>query len=207
MSAENQPAPGQATDPNAATAQGNAPAEGKGTPDANKISDDAAALLKENMAMKRKLKAIDDAAAEAQKKSLEDQGKFKDLAELADKKAKSFSDRLIQSELLRKMPDLIDSELIKLFDTSALKIADDGNIEGLEEAVTAFRASKPSFFSATDSKPVVPGTPKPGSPSNSVGFATYADYEKASRADQLAWAKKNPDAFKALANAAMQPKF
>ncbi len=55
---------------------------------------------------------------------------------------------------------LIDPDYLKLFDTSALTIADDGTVERADEALAAFKAAKPHLFGA----PARPGQPAPGAP-------------------------------------------
>jgi hypothetical protein len=188
-----------------ATAQANAQSGAEGHAPDGKLSDESAALLKENMAMKKKLKAIETAQADAEQKALADQGKHKELAELATKKANTLAQKLIQAELVAKLPGLIKPDLIKLCDASSLQISDDGSIEGINELAEAFRTANPEYFHA-DSKPVVPGVPKPGNTAGATGPRTYDDYEKLPRSEQIEWATKNPQAFRALADAAMQRK-
>jgi len=192
----------------AATAQGNAQPPAEGQAEGGKLSNQEAALLKENMAMKRKLQAIESQQSEAEKKVLADQGKHKELAELAEKKAAGLAERLIRAELVAKMPGLIKADLIKLCDTSALRIGDDGSIEGIDDVVANFTAANPEYFGAghADAKPVILGTPKPGTTAAGVGYRTYEEYQQAPRAEQLEWAAKNPAAFQSLAEVAMRPK-
>jgi hypothetical protein len=172
------------------------------------LTDADAALLKENMAMKRKLQAIEAQQTAAEKRALEEQGKHKELAQLHERKANALADRLIKAELVARMPGLIKPDLIKLCDTTGLQIGDDGSIEGIGEVVANFTAANPEYFSANhaENRPAVPGTPKPGTTAAGVGYRTYEEYEQAPRDQQIEWATKNPAAFKALADAAMRQK-
>jgi hypothetical protein len=207
MTEPNTAADAQVNGQPAAQAQENAQSAAERPAADNKtLSDTEAALLKENMAMKKRLKAIEAQQTEAERKALEDQGKHKELAELATRKAETLAQKLIQAELVAKMPGLIKADLIKLCDTSSLKIGDDGNIDGIDEVVTAFKTANPEYFGAAAERPTVPGTPKPGSTTGAVGFKTYDEYLAAPYEERAAWAQKNPAAFKALADEAMKPK-
>jgi len=207
MATETPAGAAQVTAPPSAPAPTSTQPAAEGQAAGGKISDEAAALLKENMSMKRKLQAIESAQADAEKKSLTEQGKHKELAELAEKKAAGLAERLIRAELVAKMPGLIKADLIKLCDTSALKIGDDGSIEGIDDVVANFTAANPEYFNGNHAaKPVIPGTPKPGTTAAGVGYRTYEEYEQAPRAEALKWAADNPASFKALADVAMRPK-
>ena len=187
----------------ATLAQVNAQPDAKEPAAGGKLSDSEAALLKENMAMKRKLQAIESQQADNEKKALADQGKFKEVAELEQKKSQGLAKRLIDAQLAACLPGLINPELLKLCDTSALVVADDGSVEGVAAIAEAFRLAKPEYFSTADSKPVVPGVPRPGAIVGSTGYLTYDDYEKAPRAEALKWAQQNPDSFRKLADTAI----
>jgi len=207
MTEPNTAADAQVNGQPAAQAQENAQSAAERPAADNKpLSDAEAALLKENMAMKKRLKAIEAQQSEAERKALEDQGKHKELAELATRKAETLAQKLIQAELLSKLPGLIKKDLIKLCDTSTVKVGADGTIEGLDDIAEAFKTANPEYFGAHDTKPTVPGTPKPGSTTGAVGFKTYDEYLAAPYEERAAWAQKNPAAFKALADEAMKPK-
>lgn len=190
---------------NPATAQGNAQSDAEKQAQDGKLSDADAALLKENMAMKRKLKAIETAQAEAEQRTLAEQGKWKELAEHKDKKLSALEKELIKEKLVSALPGLIKPDLIKLCDASSLKIADDGSVEGLSDVVEAFRSANPEYFHA-DSKPVIPGVPKPGNTTATPGPRTYEDYRKMPENERVKWASENPQAHQALADAALQRK-
>ena len=199
-------APAQVTAPGATPAQVTAQPNGEKLPEGGKLSDSEAALLKENMAMKRKLQAIETQQAESEKKTLLEQGKYKELADLEQRKSAGLAERLIRAELAANLPGLINPELLKLCDTSSLKVADDGSVEGVAAIAEAFRTAKPEYFNSADTKPIVPGTPRPGAITGAVGYQTWDDYLKAPINERTEWARKNQSALDLLAKQAMQPK-
>lgn len=61
---------------------------------------------------------------------------------------KTLESRLIQAELKAQAiaAGIRDLELVKLIDLNEVKLNDSGSIEGLEKAVSDFKARKPDFF-------------------------------------------------------------
>lgn len=193
--------PGQGNDPASATPRvTEAPApEGTGTGDGKrKFSDDEAAqLLKENMEFKKRLKALEKKQTDDDEAKLKEQGKFKELAESATTKAKAAEKVAILAKLeaIAVREGLTDLDLLALVDTSGVSFDDAGKVIGANEAVAAFKAAKPAFFSG--SAPV-PGTAKPGA-SASGQVKSWSEYIAMPEADRIAWATKHPEAFRAIA--------
>jgi len=181
----------------AASTQENASSATEGQGAAGKPTDAEAKLLKEVMALKKQVKAYESNKEEADKKALAEQGKYKELADINAAKAEALAQRAIKAELLNHLPGLIKQDLVKLVDTSSLKISDDGSIEGIEEVAAAFRTANPEYFNASSNPPQVPGTPKPGAATTGAP-ASFADWEKLPEEARMAWAKKNPEAFTRL---------
>jgi hypothetical protein len=186
---------------NAATTQENASTATEGQDAAGKPTEAEAKLLKEVMTLKKQLKTYESGKEAAEKQALAEQGKFKELAEKEAARAQSLAQRAIKAELALHLPGLIKPDLIKLVDTAALKISDDGSIEGIEDVAAAFKAANPEYF--RDAAPQVPGTPKPGAATPGAP-ASFQDWEKMPTEQRMAWAAKNPTAFERLCNAQKQ---
>lgn len=122
--------------------------------------------------LREKSKKYDDAqaaATAAENKALEEQGKFK---ELADKQASEneklrgqLKESSINAALTTKLAPLgvVDLEgALKLIDRSKVEVKDDGTIDGIDAAVEALKTDKAYLFTGT------PGgtAPKVGSPTN-----------------------------------------
>jgi len=168
------------------------------------LTDAEAALLKENMALKKKLKAKEDSDATAEENRLKEQGNFKSLAEKAEAKAKAAQDKLKLAVVKAKATKLgiIDEDLVSLIDLKTVTISEDGEVTGATEAIEALKASKPNFFiTPSDSKQTT--TPKPNGSQTATGApASFADWEKMPEVDRYAWAEKNPAAYQALCEGA-----
>lgn len=186
---------------NAAPTQENASPATEGQAAAGKPTEAEAKLLKEVMALKKQLKTYESGKEAAEKQALTEQGKFKELAEKESARAQSLAQRAIKAELALHLPGLIKPDLIKLVDTTALKISDDGSIEGIEDIAAAFKAANPEYF--RDAAPQVPGTPKPGVAAPGAP-ASFADWEKLPADQRMAWASKNPTAFARLCDTQKQ---
>lgn len=178
--------------------QGNEPGGSKGT-----LSDKEAELLKENMAFKKKLKALEDAQAAADDARLKEQGKFKELAEKSEARAKAAHDKLRNKavELVAIRAGIVDPDAVKLADLSGVTLDDDGNVSGAAEAVEALKASKPYLFGAQamtpqGQKPTT--TPKPNGANSGGSPVTFGDWEQMPAKDRYEWAAKNPQAYEAL---------
>jgi hypothetical protein len=164
------------------------------------ISDSEAALLKENMAFKKKLKALEEAQAKAEEDKLKEKGEFQTLAAREKERAEKLESslKLARLEMLAVKAGIVDPDLLKLADLSKVSF-EDGKIIGAEEAIEELKAAKPYAFSTghTEQKPT--NLPKPnGTTSTVTGPATFGEWEKLPDADRYGWAAKNPEAFKAL---------
>jgi hypothetical protein len=134
-----------------------------------------AALLKakrdanaEATAYRFKLDALDKKKQDDEKKALEDQGKFKDLAEKEKGEKtelmKKFSERAVLSELRTEAlkAGILDTDAVILADKSGIKVDENFGISGAAEAIAALKKSKPFLFKAADeSTTPAPGTPNP----------------------------------------------
>ena len=190
------------------------PAQVTGAPDSQKTepgkkeftSDEAAALLKENVAMKRKFKAQEEAEAKAREEDAKAKGEFQKLHEAAQKKLSAINSRLIASEIkaLAVHEGILDPDFCMLINNSSVSIDDEGNVTGAKEAVAQLKASKPTLFGKGLQE--VPGvaTPKAVAPAGS--YKTWDDYAKAPEAERQVWAAKHPAAFQKLAEEAKNPK-
>jgi hypothetical protein len=165
-----------------------------------KPTDAEAALLKENMAFKKKLQAIEKAQAEAEEKRLKDQGEFKTIAEQAQAKAKAAQEKLKLAILKNTAAaaGLIDPDLVAIADLSAVGIDDDGVVTGAAEAIEAFRAAKPHLFGQQSTAPRPTTTPKPNGTTATPGPTSFSEWEAMPAPHRTAWAEKNAEAFARL---------
>lgn len=176
-----------------------------------KTTDSEAALLKENMAFKKKLKALEDAQAAADDARLKEQGKFKELAEKAEARAKAAQDAIKRArvEVFAARAGINDPDDIpqKLIDS--LEVDDAGTVTGAAEAIEALKTAKPYLFGSTTTTPGAKPTttPKPtGSTTGSGGPSTFDEWMKMPTVDRYAWAEKNSTAYHALCDAAKAQK-
>jgi hypothetical protein len=167
-----------------------------------KPTDAEAALLKENMAYKKRLQALEKAQTDAEEKRLAAQGEFKTLAEKADARAKAAQDKLKLAILKNTAAaaGLIDPDLIAIADLSGVTIEDDGTVTGAAEAIEAFRAAKPAFFGvpAANGAHRPTTTPKPTGSTGTAGPGTFLEWEQMPAADRMSWADKHPQEFARL---------
>lgn len=180
------------------------PGEKPGDGDKRKFTDDEAAqLLKENMAFKAKLKAQEDAKTKDEEKRLKEQGEFKALSEKNQAKADAATNKLKFAELKAAAikAGIIDLDLVKLADVSKITVGEDGEVSGVDEVISAMQAAKPHFFGTTQ-QPPVPKTPIPSHAGSPGGPATLADWEKMPVKERNEWATKNPSAYEAMCEAA-----
>lgn len=105
---------------------------------------------------------------EADKKALEEQGKFKELSESQKTELENLrqklQDRDISTALITKLSPLgvVDLEgALKLVDRSKIEVSDDGTVTGVDEAVEALKTDKAYLFNGSQS-----GKPQVGSPTN-----------------------------------------
>ncbi len=119
--------------------------------------------------LREKGKKFDTLAQEkeaADKKALEEQGKFKELSEQQASEITSLKEQLknstINQTLTNKLSPLgvVDLEgALKLVDRSKIEVAEDGSVTGVDEAIEALKNDKAYLFTAGGgSKPQV-GTP------------------------------------------------
>lgn len=184
--------------------QGGKPGETPGA-DGKKptMSDQEAALLKENMAFKKKLKALEEAQAKAEEDKLKQNGEYQTLAarekERADKLESSL--KFAKLEALAIKEGIIDTDLLKLADMGKITF-EDGKITGAEEIIAELKASKPYAF-GTQQATKPNNLPKPNGQHASTGApATFADWDKMPTVDKYEWASKHPSEFQALCEAA-----
>ncbi len=118
---------------------------------------------------REKLEALEKKRQDDEKKALEDQGKFKDLAEKEKGEkvelAKRFSERAIVNELKTEAlkAGIINSDDVALADRSAVKADENFVVTGAAEAIEALKKSKPYLFTAADDRTPMPppGAPPP----------------------------------------------
>jgi len=182
---------------NATTTQANASAQAEGQASAGKPTDAEAKLIKEVMQLKKQLKGYETQQSDAEAKALAEQGKYKELADKHAAKADALAQRAIRAELIAHLPGLIKPDLVKLVDVSALKIGDDGSIDGIEDIAATFKQANPEYFATATTATQVPGTPKPATTA-AGGPATFQEWEALPAQQRAEWASKYPDAFKRL---------
>lgn len=111
--------------------------------------------------------------SEAEKKKLAEDGKFKELAEAAQKERdeaiQNLNNTKVESAIERTAAKLgaVDAEAVaKLLDRTNVKIDDTGTITGVEDAIKALQTSKPYLFgkgaTATMGNPTNPSTSNAG---------------------------------------------
>ena len=104
------------------------------------------------------LEKINAEKSEAEKKKLEEEGKFKELAEKSEAEATAlkkktqelFIDQALQVEAMKQ--GIIDIDGIKLADRSKVSIDETHNVTGAEEAIKDLMTRKPYLFDP-DKKP------------------------------------------------------
>ena len=87
---------------------------------------------------------------------------------------------------------LVDTDLLPLMDRSGVKLDADGNVQGINEAIEAFKAKKPAFFASQTDNPAPAQQPqKTGSPANPPADPNppLVDVKKMSKSDYDAWWK------------------
>lgn len=111
-------------------------------------------------------KTVSDKEA-AEKKALEDQGKFKELSEKQSDTISELQTKIqemtVNQALTNKLSPLgvVDLEgALKLIDRSAIEVKEDGTIDGLDKAVDTLKNDKAYLFNESSGKPQV------GSPTN-----------------------------------------
>ena len=168
------------------------PETGKG--DAGDINPEVAELVKDPVGIGKVLAALKKANKEAEtrrlkadadeKKAMEDQGKFKELAEKAkgenETMRSTFTKKLADSALRleAQAAGTIDVDaVVALANRTEIKVGDDFEVTGAKEAVEALKTSKAHLFGESDPK-IAP--PKSGMPAPRGGFSTGGDIDKLS---------------------------
>ena len=144
--------------------------------------------------LRLKLEEFEKGQKAAADKALEEQGKFKELAEKHKAEAKATIDALkttrltfaLQMEAV-KAGALDVSDVVRLADLTALKLADDGEtVEGAAELVEALKKSKPYLFKpVADPEPKPPVPPK-GGPASLKGITEPADNDRLTPVQRIA---------------------
>lgn len=114
-------------------------------------------------------------------KEAEEQGKFKELAEswqtkyqkLENKWRQTALDKALQTEAQKLNPNNLDA-VLKLADTSAVEIDEDGNVQGADEALRSVYETVPELFQKQAPQNVGRDT---GSPENGAGKRVYSQSE------------------------------
>ena len=102
--------------------------------------------------LRKKLEAFESAKTDAEKKALEDQGKFKELADLSAATLKTVTEKFKLRAVLSALTieaikaGITDPDLVKLIDLSAAEVDDDFGVKNAAEIVVAFKEAKPDFF-------------------------------------------------------------
>jgi hypothetical protein len=143
----------------------------------------------------KKADELEKAHQEAERKALEDQGKWKEAAELAKAEAEK-SKQTVQDLALRNSIQLAASKLgivdveaaAILVDRSSIKVDDNGIVSGADEALQALLTAKPYLKGAAPQQPIGTGSnPSPGqTPEGTKKFtlsqiqdhAFYKEHEK-----------------------------
>lgn len=113
---------------------------------------------------------------------LKKQGQYKELMEKEQAKAAAIQNRLIRAEMKAHAirAGVIDMDLVDLIPVDKVKIGDSLEISGAEEAIAAFKSSKPHLFNDAPKDPGAQNPPqakptgaavtdpKPASPTTSL---------------------------------------
>lgn len=132
--------------------------------------------IKELREAQKALKQHQTEAEKAEKERLEKQGEFKTLAEQNEAKAKTWqekytstlTDNAILAEAAKKGITDLDAAK-KLIDRANVTIDDDGNVQGVAEAVETLVKEKPYLVGGTP-QPTVGSPTNPANPGNNGQF-------------------------------------
>jgi len=110
----------------------------------------------------------------ADEKAMQEQGKWKELAEQKEKEANESRAKLEQSLINNKIIveasklGVVDNEAVMaLLGRDNIKLNDKGEVEGVVEALTTLLESKP-YLKGTPSQPTLGGGTNPGAPGNTA---------------------------------------
>lgn len=167
---------------------------------ARKFTDDeAAALLKENMAMKAKQKKADDAEAKRVEDEAKAKGEHVKLYESEKQKNAKLETDLKKAmlSLAATQAGLTDLDYLKLIDESKITYGENFVPIGIAEAIEDLKTRKPALF-ATSGTTTIPKTPIPTKVGNTAGPGTYEEYLKMPVLDRKAFQEKQPEAYALL---------
>lgn len=130
-------------------------------------------------------KARTEAAAAVDAVRGELTGKLTAAEQAAAERDKASRERIMRADLRVAARDagMVDLDGLKLLDTAALKLADDGSVTNAGEAIAELKKSKPwAFGAASTSSTAAPPPADPGKPKL---------YRDMSEAEQAAWRRQN----------------
>jgi len=113
---------------------------------------------------KQKLEAIEAEKAEAAKKQLEEQGKFKELADTEKKRADELQTKYERTNKVNALKlaaiqaGTVDADAVEqLADLSAVTLSEDGKVdaESVSKLIESLKTAKPYLFGESKSKPNV----------------------------------------------------
>ena len=174
------------------------------------MDDTSAALLKEVMQQKEKIRAYEAAEAKrqadadtAEQAKLLEQGKYKEaLEKMQNDLATANTQRKIADVKAAAMAAGIDPRYAKLIDSSGIEYGTDGALTGMETAVEKLIAEYPEAKNAAAAFQPVPGVTTPGKVGGNTAISSYDDYLKLDQAQKTDFVKKHPAQYRALAEKA-----
>lgn len=144
---------------------------------------------------RKKLREMEDKGKQANEKELQDQAKFKELAEVRQRELQELKDRMKESSYSTALVSeaskagIIDHDLLKIVDKSKLIYNEaDGSVVGASELIADLKKSKPHLFKQA-SAPANPPAPNPNF--SKGGEPTLDDVANMSVAEQVAYHKKD----------------
>jgi len=156
----------------------------------NALLEAKRAANEEAKKLRLKLEELDKAEKAKEAQALQEQGKFKELAEKekqgreTDKTA--FTGHLVALSLKieAQAAGSVDADAVAaLADRSQIKVGDDFTVTGAKEAVEALKKGKPYLFGEVQDPKIAP--PKTGVPSPRGGFGVQADVDKTTARDLI----------------------
>lgn len=145
-----------------------------------KLLDTKRAANAEAAKYRKKLEQIQSAQDAADKKALEEQGKFKELADKAESEKTAVVEKFtrrskfigLKIEAIKQ--GIIDPDVIEIIPLSDVEIDDDFNVINAAEIITDFKSKKPHFFKADE------GGGDEGDPQKTTADSRKADFRKKS---------------------------
>jgi len=138
------------------TTQGQEPGAEQSTPDIDALLKEVKTLRKEAASWRTKLRAAEEAEEQRKRSEMTELEKLKADLE-AERQARAAAEQQRQQQLLRTQvisaaakAGLNDPEdAVRMLDTSEMTVADDGTVEGLEQALGALLKAKPYLIKST----------------------------------------------------------